>query len=973
MSHPAFTLVRQVPISSLKIVVEEYRHLVTNARHLHLVAEDNNNAFLVAFLTVPQDSTGVAHILEHTTLCGSRRYPVRDPFFMMIRRSLNTFMNAFTSSDWTAYPFASQSAKDFNNLLQVYLDAVFFPNLNELDFAQEGHRLEFEQPDDPTTPLVYKGIVFNEMKGAMSSPIQRLLQTVHSHLFPTITYHYSSGGDPQEIPKLTHAQLRAFHASHYHPSNAILMTYGDRPATEHQQLFEECALKYFSALELNLAVPDERRYDSPQQILTYYPLESQEATANKTHIVFAWLLGRSTDLPTMMNASLLAGVLLNHSASPLRQVLETTSLGTAPSPLCGLDDNTREASFMCGLEGSNLEQTAEVEAMILQVLETIATQGIPLDQVESVLHQIELSQREITGDYFPYGLHLLVNILSPMIHGGDPVNFLDVDPVLATLRENCQDPDFIPNLVRRLLLDNPHRVRVVMAPDPHLAERQLAEERAQLAALQAQLSTEEQNQIITQAATLHAHQHQHSDPELLPKVGLADVPKDLKIPEGNKQIIVNHLPVTWFTQGTNGMVYQNIVVELPPLDEDLIEILPLFCDCLTEVGCGDKNYLAMAAWQAAVTGGINARISMRGSISDPQTVKIVLSLFGKALARNQPALATLLQTTLEQARFDELPRLRELIAQLRVDSENSITGKGHNLVMMAASSKVNPVGYLTHRWYGLVGLQGLKKLDKLLENQEELTKFAERLEQIRTQLQAASRQWVVVSEAEQQTVIADSLAQLNEHPHYFVTESAQFQPSPIYDTVKQAWSTNTQVNFCAQVYPTVPVGHHDAPALMVLADFLRNGYLHRALRERGGAYSGGANYDGSTGTFRFYSYRDPRLMETLADFEQALVWLHHTSHEPRTLEEAILGVIARIDRPGSPAGEAINSFFNSLHGRTPTQRREFRQRILQVKVEDLIRVAQTYLSAQTANIAVLSDAKTLAQLPKELELEYHTL
>jgi hypothetical protein len=972
MSHPAFTLVRQARIPSLNIVVEEYRHLVTNARHLHLVAEDNNNAFLVAFLTVPQDSTGVAHILEHTTLCGSRHYPVRDPFFMMIRRSLNTFMNAFTSSDWTAYPFASQNTKDFNNLLRVYLDAVFFPNLNELDFAQEGHRLEFEKPDDPTTPLVYKGVVFNEMKGAMSSPIQRLLQTVHSHLFPTITYHYNSGGDPQEIPKLTHAQLRAFHASHYHPTNAILMTYGDRPAAEHQQLFEECALQYFQALKLDLKVPDEQRYDSPQQVLTHYPLEPQEAVKNKTHIVLAWLLGRSTDLQAMMNASLLAGVLLNHSASPLRHVLETTSLGTAPSPLCGLDDNTREASFMCGLEGSNLEQADEVETLVLQVLETVAAQGIPSDQVESVLHQIELSQREITGDHFPYGLHLLVNALSPMIHGGDPVAFLDVDPVLVTLRENCQNPGFIPNLIRNSLLDNPHRVRVVMTPDPHLAGQQLAEEQAQLAALQANLSAEEKNQIVAQTVALQTRQQQQDDPELLPKVRLADVPDDLKIAEGHERLITNQLPVTWFTQGTNGMVYQNIVVELPQLEEDLVEILPLFCDCLTEVGCGNKNYLEMAAWQAAVTGGIHARISIRSSISDLQTVKIVFSLFGKALARNQQALAALLQTTLDQARFDELPRLRELIAQLRVDSENSITGRGHHLVMAAASSKINPVGYLNHRWHGLAGLQALKKLDKCLENEEELAQFATRLERIRTQLQSASRQWVVVSEAEQQAVIANSLAQLNTSPPV-ATEPTWFQPAPIYDTVKQAWSTHTQINFCAKVYPTVPVGHDDAPVLMVLADFLRNGYLHRALREQGGAYGGGANYDGSTGSFRLYSYRDPRLMDTLTDFDQALVWLQNTPHEPRSLEEAILGVIARLDRPGSPAGEAISSFFNNLHGRTPTQRREFRRQILHVKIADLTRVAATYLLEQTANIAVLSDTKTLAQLPNEIGLEYHML
>ncbi|HMQ14021.1 MAG TPA: insulinase family protein, partial [Candidatus Competibacter phosphatis] len=207
MPHSAFEHLRSHPVPALRLEFQEYRHRATGARHLHLAADDPHNAFMVAFLTVPQDSSGVAHILEHTALCGSRRYPVRDPFFMMIRRSLNTFMNAFTSSDWTAYPFASQNKKDFNNLLDVYLDAAFFPLLDERDFAQEGHRLEFAQADDPHSELLFKGVVFNEMKGAMSSPVQRLGQELQHRLFPTITYHYNSGGDPEAIPYLTHEQL----------------------------------------------------------------------------------------------------------------------------------------------------------------------------------------------------------------------------------------------------------------------------------------------------------------------------------------------------------------------------------------------------------------------------------------------------------------------------------------------------------------------------------------------------------------------------------------------------------------------------------------------------------------------------------------------------------------------------------------------------------------------------------------------
>ena len=236
-AHPAFTALRQQTIESLNIQVQQFEHTATGAMHYHLASSTNENVFLVALRTVPGDSTGVAHILEHTALCGSERYPVRDPFFMMLRRSLNTFMNAFTSSDWTAYPFASQNRKDFDNLLQVYLDAVFFSRLDPLDFAQEGHRVEFAEADNPDSELVFKGVVFNEMKGAMSSVSSTLWSKLCEQLFPSSTYHYNSGGDPEHIPDLSYEELLQFYRSHYHPSNAIFMTFGDIPATEHQAVF----------------------------------------------------------------------------------------------------------------------------------------------------------------------------------------------------------------------------------------------------------------------------------------------------------------------------------------------------------------------------------------------------------------------------------------------------------------------------------------------------------------------------------------------------------------------------------------------------------------------------------------------------------------------------------------------------------------------------------------------------------------
>lgn len=970
MTHPAFQQLRQTIIPRLNLCVEEYRHIATGARHYHLAAQDNNNVFLVAFLTVPQDSTGVAHILEHTSLCGSQHFPVRDPFFMMTRRSLNTFMNAFTSSDWTAYPFASQNRKDFDNLLQVYLDATFFPNLHELDFAQEGHRLAFAETDNPNSDLVYKGVVFNEMKGAMSSPIQKLWQDVQSQVFPTTTYHYNSGGDPLTIPRLTHEQLKAFHAMHYHPSNAVLMTYGNRPVDELQAQFEQGALHKFNKLDIDLHVPDERRYNTPQYATSRYPLGHQEETRAKTHITLTWLLGKMTDVRALLNLRLLSGVLLDNSASPLLYALESSDLGTAPSPLCGYDDNTREMTFSCGLEGSEPAHADAVEQLVLQVLQDIADKGVEPSHVEAVLHQMELSLREISGDGFPYGLSLLVGGLSTALHGGDPIALWDIDATLEALRQDCQDPTFVPQLVKRLLLDNPHRVRMVMAPDTHYAEEQAQQERAQLAELQQQLSTEDKAAIVQQNANLAQHQATLDDPDLLPKVTLADVPNELMIPEGEARAVGN-LPTTWYARGTNGMVYQNLILDLPALNADETDLLPLLCDCLTEVGCAGQTYLHTAARQAAEVGGINARLSVRSEVTDTQRINGYFVLSGKALVRNQARLTQLMRDTLETPRFDELSRLRELIAQIRAHQDNVITQRGHRLVMNASASGFSPIAQLNQRWHGFTSIQLLRRLDDSLRDEAALADFAARLSALQAKLLTTPRQMLVVSEAEEQAALTESIATCWQD-YTSSAATARFNLDWQARPVQEAWSTNTQVNFCAQSYSAVPIGHDDAPALMVLGEFLRNGFLHTKIREQGGAYGGGANYDGDLGAFRFYSYRDPRLRDTLQDYNAALTWLQEHSHTLQSVEEAVLGVVSSIDRPGSPAGEAKSAFFAALHGRTPEWRRAIRAKVLRITLDDLLRVAKQYLQPEQVHTAVLSNVTTLETVT-DLGLERKSL
>jgi Zn-dependent M16 (insulinase) family peptidase len=886
---------------------------------------------------------------------------------MMTRRSLNTFMNAFTGADWTAYPFATQNRQDFDNLLRVYLDAVFFPLIEELDFAQEGHRVEFEVLDDPSTPLVYKGVVFNEMKGAMSNPLQTLAQTLDTYLFPTTTYRYNSGGDPQAIPDLTYEQLKAFHARHYHPSNAIFMTYGDMPATEHQARMEEYALQQFShpplfslekgGLREDVRVPDEQRYTQPVSAEGHYALDADEDTADKTHIVLGWLLGKSFEPREAMEARLLAGVLLDNSASPLRHALETSPLGSAPSQLCGLDDSSREATFVCGLEGSNPEHAQAVEDLVLNVLRDIAENGVPREQVEAVLHQIELAQREITGGQFPYGLQLMVKALTPALHGGDPVGVLAIDPVLEALRRDIEDPAFIQDRVRRWLLDNPHRVRLTLTPDPTLSARRAEAEGQRLAQIKARLDDEAKARIVARAVELQARQLAEPNAEILPKVGLADVPVELKIASG--EALDLGIPISWYGQGTNGMVYEQVIAALPQLPEDLLDTLPLYTACLTEVGCGGRDYLETQAWQAAVTGGVSARYSVRGEVQDVQRVRGLFVLAGKALVRNHAALAELLQQTYERPRFDELPRLRELVAQLRAHEETVVTDQGHALAMSAASAGLSPSAALSHRWSGLLGIKHLKTLDDALDDEVQLVALAQRFSRIHQLLLKAPRQYLAVGENAHREAILQAMQARWDGSAIPDGGVASFSPVPAAFTAREAWATSTQVNFCAKAYATVAANHPDAAALTVLGDFLRNGFLHRAIREQGGAYGAGAGYSSDTGAFRFYSYRDPRLAETLEAFDQSVRWLLDNDHPPQAFEEAILGVISRIDRPESPAGEAISAFFETLHGRTPEQRRQFRERVLRITLEDLKRVGAAYLVPERASIAVVSDARTL--------------
>lgn len=956
--HPAFQLVRQHHVEALDILVSEYAHKVTGAVHYHLATSHDENVFLVAFRTQPMDSKGTAHILEHTALCGSEKFPVRDPFFLMIRRSLNTFMNAFTSADWTAYPFATQNKKDFQNLLSVYLDAAFAANLNPLDFAQEGIRVELENGEP-----VYKGVVFNEMKGAMSAPSDQLYHQLAHHLFPETTYHYNSGGDPKDIPDLTYDQLVSFYKSHYHPSNAVFMTFGNQSAYELQEQFEKLALAKFQKGTTLYSKP-EKRLAAPIQVSEHYAVDSDDLS-DKTYHVLAWLLPEASDIKLRLGLRLVEGILLENSASPLRHYLETCGYAQSTGPLMGVDDSNFEMTFYCGVQGSNPEHAEEFKAGVLKILSDVAAAPIDSAWVDAILHQIELHQREINGDGMPYGLSLILNGLSSAIHHNDPIHVWDVDSAIEQVKEELKDPMWLSNLIQTHLLDNPHRVQMTLIPDAEKSAKEQAEEKARLAALGETLTDADRARIQAETEALKQRQDTPDNLDLLPKVGLEDVPADLHIVQGQlREIISNRhdYPLNLYHAGTNGLYYQQVLIQIP----DAVVQSPYFnllSILMGEVGAGDYDYLELQQLQTAVSGGLGMGASLRSKVDDKGKISAWLTLTTKSLNEKYDAIE-LLKLAFEKLRFDEKDRIVELLQQRATRWKSRLSGSGHSYAMQVASRNASALAQRDYHNTGLGALNWLSDLvDQIEQDEQAYTALIDALKQIHLALLQAPKQFLLVCEEQFSETLVEKIQTVWDHLDVDTQAAQVEQFTHLNDDQDEAWLIQTNVQFCATSYPAVEVTHPDAAPLMVLAGYLRNGFLHSAIREKGGAYGGGASYDGNACAFRFYSYRDPRLTETFKDFEASIEWLLNTPQQAHQLEEAILGLVSSMDKPGSPAGEAITACYALLHGRTPAFRKTLRTRLLHVTLEDLQRVAREYLIQQKPSKAVV------APVAKRQELE----
>lgn len=960
-----FTLLDMTPLPELNARLIQLRHDRTGARMVHMETEDDNNLFGVGFHTTPMDSTGVAHILEHTVLCGSKNFPVRDPFFSMLKRSLNTFMNALTSSDWTLYPFASQNEKDFYNLMAIYLDAAFFPRLLERDFRQEGHRLEFQEMDNPESPLEYKGVVYNEMKGAMADPSSLSHRRLSGALYPTTTYGKNSGGEPSDIPNLTWEELREFHATYYHPANAYFFTYGHLPLEKHLETIENLALRHFEAKPLDTAVPDEVRFEQPRRLTETFPADPGEPLENRTLVQTAWLTCPAADNFNRVALQVLSTLLLGNPAAPLYKALIESKLGQNLSPVTGYHDDNRETFFAVGLQGTEPEHTDKIEALILETLQEAADKGFPAERIEAAIHQLEFAHREVTGDQYPYALLLLMRLLGPWIHSGDPVTPLLLNRDLDRLRAEVAAGPFFQNLIRRYLLDNPHRVTLTLKPDPERKVREDKEVADNLQALAARLTPEQKQQIVEQAQELQEAQEMEEDLSVLPTLELSDIPAE-ESPVSSREEKVEGVALSWFDQPTNGIVYFSAQSEAAHIPADLRPYVPLFCALLPQIGAAGLSYLEMAERMSAATGGIRASASILESPEAMDAPRTIVTVRGKALRRNQDKMFAILTDLFTAPDFSDLTRLHTVINQVKTSMENSIPGSGHTYAARLAASQLTAGGKLREEWTGISQVRFIKEI--AAKKPAELSDLAAKMQTLAGLLLGnEGMRCALTAEGEAfdsvRPALAAFLQSLNKAP---ATPAGQDAFSPT--SVRKGCAAAVPVSYVARIFRTGTYTQADAAPLMVLAKLLRANFLHREIREKGGAYGGLAGADPEAGLFSMLSYRDPQLTRTLKVYEQAVDWAVAGQYADEEIKEAILASFSDLDRPLSPSGKASREFNHQLQGLTLAMRQTFRQRLLAVDREALQRVAHVYLKQgwQGSSVAVVSGEEQLQKANAEL-------
>ncbi len=944
-----FSLRWEQVVSELKSRVRLWEHGKSGAQVLSFCNDDENKVFGVSFRTPPKDSTGVAHILEHSVLCGSTKYPSKEPFVELLKGSLQTFLNAFTYPDKTCYPVASANEQDFYNLVDVYLDAVLHPFISLNTFAQEGWHVEAEDRD---APLIYKGVVYNEMKGVYSSPDSVLSEASQQSLFPDTTYGLDSGGKPQEILNLTYDQFREFHRLYYHPGNGRFFFWGDDQEEKRLELLGR-VLADFSRMEVNSAVPAQA--PRPGLRVLEVPYAADESDEGLGMVTVNWLLPETTDPVLNFSLQMLDHILVGLPGSPLRRALIESELGEDLTG-AGLENELRQMYYSIGMQGVKPENFPKVEALIMDTLKTLAETGFSDAEVDAAENTVEFALRENNTGRFPVGLAIMLRSLSTWLYDASPLTMLRYEEPLDIIKSRMARGELVfRDLIQKYFLDNEHRTIVRLVPDVALAAREQKKEEDRLAEHKAGLSAGQVDEIIVRTQQLHALQERADDPAHLaaiPQLKLADMPKEnrnvhkVEGAVGSAPALFHHLP-------TAGIAYVKLAFDMAALPTRLVPLLSLFSRALMEMGTTRRSYVDLGLEVAAQTGGMGAYPTFMTSQDGRKPVSYFM-VSGKSNLDRVGGMADLFREIILDTEFDNLERFRQMLFEERARQEQYLVPSGHSVVI----SRLNAVRSVAG---------GLSELESGISNMDMVRDWADHLDERWPELLAdlnAIRELLLRRD--------NLLINITQEERYAGQASqaleAVVQALPSRNLPEEQWTVDMPpldeallipagVNYVGKGANLYDLGYKLHGSINVILKHLRTAWLWDKVRVQGGAYGAFSSFDRISGAFSFVSYRDPNVERTLKVYDETADYLRNLTLTSAELERSIIGAIGDLDVYQLPSAKGSASFYRHLIGDTREIRQKMRDEVLATSIEDFHSLGEIMAKvADTGNICLLGGA-----------------
>lgn len=924
--YHGFKLTEERFVKEINATARIFVHEKSGARLMYLSNDDENKAFVASFTTLPASSNGIAHILEHSVLCGSRKFPSKEPFVELNKGSLNTFLNAMTGSDRTSYPVASMNAKDFRNLMDVYLDAVFFPNIHTIPeiLMQEGWHYELENAD---APLVIRGVVYNEMKGVYSSPENTLFNTISEVLFPDTPYRYDSGGDPSVIPTLTQEEFSAFHKKYYHPSNAFLFVYGDGDVADDLAFIDKEYLSFFKKSNDVITIPVQKPFTDKKDVTVYYP--SAQGIPVKNRAYLSYTIAMSDMTPEEREAfDVIHYALFGNPSSPMRKALMDSGIGKS---CYGYFSSSMQGSYSFVMSNADESRKDEFLSIINNTLTSLVKNGIDKKLIESSINSKEFRLREASYNRFPKGLAYNFMVSRSVAYGGHPLEHLAFEKHITNLKKSLTTP-YLESLISKYLLNNPHAAVVTALPEPGQAEKEAAALAEKLAAFKKTLSKKDIQAIIDTTKKLKLRQNTPDSVEALasiPQLTRADLNKTEKvIPSQIKKI--KKVPVVHTPQFTNNIMYTQMIFDTSTVPKELLHYIPLMVTVMRKMNTQKYSYGDLANEINIHTGGISIGTELFSNKNGVDYIPAI-SVTGKAVYTKADMLFELQNQILLKTVFSDMARLKEIIHEMRADMDQSVNSSGLQYASMRLRAAFTPYGAYTEYTDGYPYLQFVREIDTnfdakaktIVENLQKTVGYIFNASNMTVGVTIPQEDYSVFEKSAQRFIKSLPTKKLSKNNYTFAVSGKN-----------DAFYGTSKVNYVYMGSNAKKFGFTYDGSMHVLRNILRNDFLWNRIRVQGGAYGAQISIQ-RDGTIMFGSYRDPNLANTIKNYRDSVEYLKNFTADEREMTKYIIGSIGDLDQPLSAQMKGTQNLRMYLTGMTYEDYQRERTEILAVTPEKI--------------------------------------